>query len=236
MRDNLYTFGFAAVICVVCSFVLSLCAEALRPIQEMKVRVDIHRNILLSVGITGEAGAKLGDAEVEKSFEEKLRLLYIDREGNVDTEVTPEQVASGEVSDRMEVYLMEEGGEVQAYVIPIKGAGLWGPIFGYLALEPDCTTVRGVTFFAPKETPGLGAEIVKPEFQDQFKGKRTMDENGDLVSIRVVKGKAADVAPEALDHAVDGVSGSTITCDGVSEMIETWLNEYEPYFSKVRKS
>jgi Na+-transporting NADH:ubiquinone oxidoreductase subunit C len=230
MRDNLYTFGFAAVICVCCSFVLSLCAESLRPLQEMKVRVDIHKNILLSVGITGE-----GDAEVEKLFEEKLKLLVIDKEGNVDTETTPEQLASGEVSDRMEVYLMEEEGEVQAYVIPVKGVGLWGPIFGYLAIEPDCNTVRGVTFFAPKETPGLGSEIVKPEFQDQFKGKHILDGSGNLVSIRVVKGKAKDVAPDSLDHAVDGVSGATITCDGVSEMIENWLNEYEPYFSKVRK-
>ena len=154
----------------------------------------------------------------------------------MDEKTSPEDVESGKVSDRLEVYVMEENGKVAAYVIPMKGTGLWGPISGYLALEPDCSTVRGVTFFAEKETPGLGAEITHTPFQSQFKGKHILDDSGKLVSIKVVKGKAAEVMPDALDHAVDGVSGATLTSNGVTNMFSDCLERYEPYFKKVRKS
>lgn len=238
MRDSVLKnpFVFAALICLVCSFLLSLCAQALRPAQERQVRIDVHRNILNAVGITGEAGKKLSDDDVERLFEEKLRLLIIDPEGNIDTNTTPEQIERGEVTDRMEVYVMEENGEPKAYVVPMEGNGLWGPISGYVAFEPDCRTIRGVTFFAEKETPGLGAEITKPPFQDQFKGKHVMDENGNLLPLIVVKGKAAELVPDEIDHAVDGISGATLTSNGVQAMFAEWLERYKPFFDKVRKS
>jgi len=235
MRDSLYTFGFAAVICICCSFVLSLCAEALRPLQERKAEIDVHRNILMAVGIPSDPGAKLGDAEVEKTFEEKLRPIVVDSQGQTAEGLSPDDLVAQGITDKYPVYLFEENGKIEAYVIPVKGMGLWGPISGYLAVAPDCNVVKGATFFAPKETPGLGAEIVKPWFEDQFKEKKVRDASGVLVSIQVVKGHAADVAPDRLDHAVDGVSGATITGNGVTKMLDEWLNKYEPYFTLVRK-
>ena len=235
MRDNLYTFGFAAVICIICSLLLSFCAEALRPLQERKERVDVHRNILMAVGIPEDPHTKLGDAEVEKEFNEKLRPIVIDESGNIVEGMKPEDLVLQGITDKYTVYLFEVDGEIKAYVIPMKGLGLWGPISGYMAIAPDLNEVKGVTFFAPKETPGLGAEIVKAWFKDQFKGKKIRNEEGELVSVEVVKGHAEDAAPDRLEHAVDGVSGATITGNGVSKMIEDWLNKYEPYFTAIRK-
>ena len=132
------------------------------------------------------------------------------------------------------MYVRKDGGNDAAYAVPANGMGLWGPISGYLALDPQVTTVTGVTFFAPKETPGLGAEITTDVFKDQFVGKKVVDNNGKPKSIRVVKGAAANLCPDDLDHCVDGVSGATITCRGVDDMIAQSLAWYDPYLSKLR--
>lgn len=229
-------FVFAAVTCVLCSFVLSLCAAGLRESQDRNAKTYVHRRILASVGIPGENETRLPDSEVEKLFGEKLRFIAVDAEGNVDEAVTPEQIAEGKVTDRYPLYIMEGNGQIQAYVLPMTGQGLWGPISGYVALEPDGKTIHGVTFDTKAETPGLGAEIAKPQFQEQFVGKHILDDNGQLVSIQVVKGKAEELAPERADHAVDGVSGATITSNGVTEMFSKWLTLFNPYFEKVRQN
>jgi Na+-transporting NADH:ubiquinone oxidoreductase subunit C len=229
-------FVFAAIICVVCSFALSLCAQVLRPLQERQVQIDTHRNILKAVGLQGETGTTLSADEVEKMFEEKLHFVAIDKDGNVDESADPKKVISGEAEGLYPIYLLQENGETQAFVLPLKGTGLWGPLSGYLALESDANTIRGVTFFPHKETPGLGAEIAKETFQKQFEGKHIRNEQGELVSIQVVKGKAAELAPDNIDHAVDGVSGATITSRGVDHMFDEWLSFYNAYFKKIGKA
>ena len=117
----------------------------------------------------------------------------------------------------------------------MTGKGLWGPITGYLALTPDGKTVKNVAFDAPAETPGLGAEIMKPSFQEQWIGK-TIVRDGKTVPIEVVKGAAALACPGRTENCVDGVSGATITCRGVDDMVENAIDrDYAKYLTKIQK-
>jgi len=117
------------------------------------------------------------------------------------------------------------------FVVPVRGMGLWGPIWGNLAFESDFNTVAGATFDHKAETPGLGAEINTSWFQDYFKGKTIFDETGEFVSIKVVKGGVAN-SNVPLSHGVDAISGGTITSDGLTAMIESNLQNYVPFIKK----
>lgn len=235
MQDNILKnpFVFAALICVVCSAVLSLCASGFRDIQAKNQEIYQHRNILLAVGIPENPEESLTPEEVEEIFSSRMEKITIDAEGNrIEAVAAPAPGQTGPTT--YDLYLYRSDGEVDAYVLPLTGQGLWGPISGYLALTPDFNTIKGVTFATKMETPGLGAEIAAPPFEDQFHGKHIYDSAGKLVSIEVVKGEAAKVAHDRIDHAVDGVSGATITSKGVEEMFRRWLNIYEPYFRSVK--
>jgi Na+-transporting NADH:ubiquinone oxidoreductase subunit C len=120
------------------------------------------------------------------------------------------------------------------YIIPLEGTGLWGPVWGNMALKSDLRTVEGVTFGHKGETPGLGAEISLPVFEDQFPGKEIMTEDGEFTSIKVVKGGVANSNIDP-DHGVDAISGGTITSVGVSNMIENNLSNYITYIKTNRK-
>jgi Na+-transporting NADH:ubiquinone oxidoreductase subunit C len=126
------------------------------------------------------------------------------------------------------VYIYQPSGTPDAYVIPIQGNGLWDIIKGYIALEPDLSTVKGVSFYEHKETPGLGARITETWFKDNFKGKKVLDESGKMVSITVAKGPAVN------DHQVDGISGATLTGKGVTHFLKKDLARYESYFQTIR--
>jgi len=119
------------------------------------------------------------------------------------------------------------------YILSVRGSGLWDEIWGCIALEDDLSTIAGVSFDHKGETPGLGAEIKdNPAFPRQFKGKKIYDSKGQYTSVDVVKGGAekGDV------HAVDGISGATVTADGVDEMLERGLRYYEPFINQVKGS
>ena len=128
------------------------------------------------------------------------------------------------------VYVHEKDGLPDAYVVPVEGYGLWDNMKGYIALETDLNTVKGITFYEHKETPGLGARVTETWFQDQFKGKKILDDNGELVSITIAKGKAVEPGP----HIVDGISGATLTGDGMNDFMKEDLARYEPYFKTLR--
>ena len=127
------------------------------------------------------------------------------------------------------VYVHEKDGVADAYVVPIDGYGLWDNMKGYVALETDLNTIKGITFYEHKETPGLGARVTEDWFKDQFKGKKILDDNGELVSITIAKGKATG-GP----HEVDGISGATLTGDGMNFFMKDDLARYEPYFKTLR--
>ena len=123
----------------------------------------------------------------------------------------------------------------EAFIIPISGKGLWSTLFGYFALEMDLNTVIGITFYKHGETPGLGGEVEKKWFQNNFVGKKIFDKTGNLVSINVVKGKVNDVYfGRDLEHGVDGISGATITSQGVSYFLKRDLLKYDLYFKNNR--
>ena len=129
------------------------------------------------------------------------------------------------------LFVFEDNG-TKKYIVPMAGKGLWGPIWGYVAFEGDMNTIYGSTFDHKTETPGLGAEINQPDFQDKFIGKTIFD-GAEYVSVEVVKG-GSDV--EGKSHLVDGISGGTITSKGVGEMMKRTLNVYVPYFKGNQKA
>jgi Na+-transporting NADH:ubiquinone oxidoreductase subunit C len=203
---------FAAAVCVVCSLVVSSAATLLKERQEKNVLIDKQKNILGAVGLS--AGTP---DEVASLYAENIKAL--------------------EVTDsKLPLYVREEGGAPVAYAFPIEGKGLWSTLYGYLALEPDGNTVKGITFYKHGETPGLGAEIEKPWFQKNFVGKKVLADDGSLASITVVKGKVAETVPDdRKTHSVDGISGATITSKGVTNLVRAGLERYEPFLKTIRK-
>jgi Na+-transporting NADH:ubiquinone oxidoreductase subunit C len=132
------------------------------------------------------------------------------------------------------VYLVTEGGRTGQVVIPIEGMGLYGTLYGFLALDRDTTTIRGLAFYENRETPGLGGEVDNPKWRALWPGRKAFDE-GWQPRIQLVKGVAG--APEQAPHHVDGLSGATITSNGVTRMLAFWLGEhgFGPYLAKVRE-
>ena len=257
--SNGYTMGFAAAICVVCSLGVASTSIGLKPLQDANKLREFQTQILTAVGLGDEAGAA---EDVGALYAERIREVYINGEGeeqsdefgkpkyegvdrNGDDLVTYADVklARKEVkaSGNSELSLFpvfvrrDEGNTEGAYAIEMQGKGLWGPISGYLALKPDGQTILGATFAAPKETPGLGYEIVNAPFCDQWKGKKVLGADGTSKPVAVVKGKAAQLCPDAPEHCVDGISGATITSQGVTAMVETALDKsYKNYLRTIQ--
>jgi Na+-transporting NADH:ubiquinone oxidoreductase subunit C len=244
---------FSSAVAFVCAIVLSITAVVLQPEQERNVALDIQKNILKVLGALEEAEEK---GDVVAYFEENVKKKIVDSNGKVYDMSADESsklnfekqkkayLAAVEAKDdaakaacRFPVYQMEDAsGNVTGVAIPVIGKGLWSTLRGYFALEDDLSTVAGITFYDEKETPGLGAEIKKPWFQANFIGKKIYDENGTLTPIKVVKGKAADKMPDKLDHAVDGIQGATITCDGVNKMLVQDLGIFQPYLKTLAEA
>jgi len=233
--DTKYTFIFALIICVVCSLLLSLVSEGLRPQKELNVALDIKKNILKAVVLKEPVDPETDAETIIQIYNDKIEEIVVDGEGNVVDGKKAEDIEEGE--SLYPVYVYKEGGQILAYAFPIIGKGLWSTLYGYFALENDAVTVRGITFYKHGETPGLGAEIEKDWFLDNYKGKKIWDVKLDkLTPVAVVKGKVKDkISAEEQRYYVDGISGATMTSKGVTEMVDREIRKYEPFFSKVRK-
>jgi Na+-transporting NADH:ubiquinone oxidoreductase subunit C len=227
-----YTFIFASVMVIVVAILLSLAAIGLGPFQEKNVKLEKMQNILASIGVHSEA------REAEKLFSQYIKeQVVLNTKGekvtgsnafDIDLKKEIDKAKSGKADEQLfPLFVFNKDGKLY-YIIPVRGKGLWGPIWGYVALHADKNTVYGASFGHKSETPGLGAEINTEEFQKQFVGKKIFDEAGNFVSVKVVKGGAA---PEDL-HGVDAISGGTITSNGVTEMLKRTLGNYIPYFKK----
>lgn len=225
-NSNAYTFIFAIIMVVVVAAALAFTATTLQPLQAENVRNEKMQNILSTIGENIDRDQ--AQTEFDKYVKKSLALKV---DGTVDTDVDAfsldlKKELSKPVSEqRFPIYIAEKDGKT-FYVTPLYGAGLWDAIWGYIALADDENTIVGASFDHKGETPGLGAEINQYWFEDQFIGKKILNEDGDFVSVEAVKGgaKADDM------HGVDGISGGTITSDGVSDMIEERLEHYLPYF------
>lgn len=239
-NGNLYTFLYAAVMVIVVALGLTFVALTLKPKQEKNARTEKMQNILQTIlpadQITPENAEDLygkyiieqyavnskGEITIEgKDQKEKDRVFNI----NLKSEIAKP------VEERtLPVYKakLDDGGS--KVIFPLRGKGLWGPIWGYISLDEDYNTIFGAVFDHKGETPGLGAEINKESFESQFKGKKIF-EDGKLVSVSVYKGGngAAELAGDT-EHGVDGISGGTITSKGLEAMMKTdWLFAYGEY-------
>lgn len=234
VNKNSYTFMFATIMVVVVAAILSFAAIKLKPFQDANVRLEKMQNILYTIGVRSEEDPT---KPISREEAEELYKQYISEEIAVNE--------AGEVLDGVDafnidmakeykknaderkypLYIADKDGE-RYYILPLRGTGLWGPVWGYISLEDDINTVYGASFDHKTETPGLGAEISTAEFAKQFEGKKIKDD-GSFVSIAVVKGNASG------PHQVDGISGGTITSVGVSDMLQDYIGAYMPYLNSL---
>ena len=231
-----YTFIFAIIVCVVSGVLLSAVSEGLRAQRELNEELDVKKNILKAVALKAPITPKMKGPEVLKVYNGKIEEIVIDKEGNVVEGKTPKQLTEKD-KDLFPLYLYKEDGQLMAYAFPVVGQGLWSTLYGYLAVEADATTIRGVTFYKHGETPGLGGEIEKEWFQNNFKGKTIYSvKEHKLTPTVVVKGKAADVvSKDELSYHVDGITAATLTGKGVTDLMARWITVYDVYLSKLRK-
>ena len=219
-NSNSYTIIYAAIMVVIVAFLLAFVSSSLKETQYKNVEQDTKKQILSAINVTD-----VKDAEAEfAKYEVKDMLMNAD--GTLAPYTDAFQVSyKGEIAEkRFHVFECKVDGATK-YILPIYGAGLWGPIWGYVALNDDKDTVDGVYFSHAGETPGLGAEIATPKFQAQFAGKK-VTENG-AIGLTVAKnGKVTKP-----DYEVDGISGGTITSQGVDAMLKDCLKEYNPFLS-----
>lgn len=235
MHKNSYVFFFAAVVTITCSILLAAAANLLRDRQQENIALDIRKNILASAGVGAEEGRELTREDILSLYDKYIRSKVINLKGEEIPDKTVEQLNPKKDVDLLPFYYAEDNGKILSYIIPISGKGLWSTIYGYIALEKDLNTVTGITFYQHGETPGLGGEIDKDWFLNNFKGKKILSPEGELLSITVVKGKVEGrYPPEEAYHYVDGISGSTLTGNGLNNFLKEDLETYEPYFKKLR--
>ncbi|WP_066632264.1 NADH:ubiquinone reductase (Na(+)-transporting) subunit C [Labilibacter marinus] len=225
-QGNLYTVLYAVVMVIVVAAVLAFVSESLKPIQNKNVEVAKKIDLLRSVGIASDATT--AEELYAKHIGENTKVINVsgsEVEGNAFDIDMAKEVRKEQKDRNYPLYICKlESGE-EKIIIPLRGVGLWGPVWGYISLNADKNTVYGATFDHKGETPGLGAEISKEFFQTPFKGKTIFDESGVFTSIAVVKGVDTSTNP----HAVDAISGGTITSNGVTDMLKECLSGYEKY-------
>lgn len=228
---------FILTITIVSSFFLSLASEGFKEMKRKNVEIDKKKNILSAIGVAID---NFTVDDVDEYFKSNIDSLIIDIDGLIVDKISIEDLNEVENKSTGEVRYFYENKEFlplyvetneNVIIMPISGKGLWSSLFGYFALDADnYSTVKGITFYAHAETPGLGAEISKKWFQDNFVNKEIY-ENDNLKSIAVAKGKA----DENSKYEVDGISGATITSNGVTTLLSRDLKRYEPYFYKNRR-
>ena len=226
---------FIITVTVICSMLLSLASEGLKSKKLKNVEIDKKKNILLAVGVNINS---FSNSDIDNYFSSNIDTLIIDNTGLLNERLSIvdlneiENNQSGEVkyyNNDSEYLPMYRDNSKNALIIPISGKGLWSTLFGYFAIDSDnYSTVKGITFYNHKETPGLGGEVSKKWFQNNFVGKEIYDDNI-LKSIVVAKAGLAD--SENL-YEVDGISGATITSNGVTEFLKRDLKRYEKYFTQ----
>ncbi len=223
---------------LVVAALLSFVAEELKPRQLRNEELEKKTDILSSVQMTKGMDEAENKAEfIEERFSNFISESYVVNsdgermEGEDAFEITKnikEQIDKPTEERALPIFeFVDENGSTK-YIIPVRGKGLWGPIWGYVALNEDFTTISGTVFDHSKETPGLGAEINMDWFENAFIGKTIFNEEGEFTSIQVVKGGAD---PSNM-HAVDAISGGTITSKGLEDMLKDCINPYVSYFKK----
>ncbi len=241
-QSNLYVILFAAGLTIVFGGALSLASVGLKPLQDKQVEIDTKKKIL---GAVMDISDIKDPNELLALYDQKVSSLVVDIDGNeikedkdgnpiIAEKVNIQRNSKMDPADRKYPVFMfsETGDEINSYIFPTFGAGLWDWISGYVALGQDLNTVQGVAFDHKGETPGLGARITEANVQQRYVGKKIFNDQGELVSIQMLKGEGNTGLS---DHQVDGMSGATITGKGVNVMLENYLGYYQAFIDK-RKS
>ncbi|GAA4877983.1 Na(+)-translocating NADH-quinone reductase subunit C [Ferrimonas pelagia] len=243
------TLGVVIGLCLVCSLVVSGAAVSLKPLQKLNKERDTQRYVLEAAGLLDQA-----NGDVPATFERYIDARVVEYDtGDFLPQIDPRSydlamvardpassakpvndVASiGRRAHYGVVYLVNnEAGELDTVILPVHGYGLWSTMYAFLALAPDMNTIKSLVYYDQGETPGLGAEVVNPRWKAQWAGKKLFDETGEL-AISVVKGGA----PAGDIHGVDGLSGATLTSNGVNNSLEYWLGEegFAAFIDKIRQ-
>ena len=238
--SNTYIFVFSLIMVTIVAVLLSFVAMQLQPRQQLNQEIERKQDILRSVDQAQQVSeASDKNSYIEEEFGKYITDSYVvNYQGEkVDAdafEVTLEmeqQVRLAPEERSYPIFVYTDNG-TEKYVVPVRGKGLWGPIWGYVAFDDDMNTISGAVFDHQGETPGLGAEINTEWFQKPFAGKTIFDENGNFVSIEVVKGGADPQNP----HGVDAISGGTITSKGLEAMLKECLGGYVNFFQNKANS
>ncbi len=241
MKDR-YIFGYIIVLVTIVAILLSAAAMVLQPFQQANIDNEKMMNIMKAAGVQG-----IEKDNVQELFKKScVKMMLVNSKGEIVDDCKEENMTkcrAFSINLKDELYKKDNGqeyelpiivinnGKEDVNVIQLQGAGLWGPIWGYIGMTSDFQNVVGVVFDHKSETPGLGAEITTPRFTEQFVGK-TIFSDGEFVSIDVVKGGVVNMAADLQKHSVDAISGGTITSQGVNNMIEKVLESYLPYIEK----
>lgn len=246
------TIAIALSLCFVCAVLVSFAAVALRPLQVANKALDMKQNILDVAGLLNE------DTDVDEAFAEQIEAKLVDIETGEYIEgmniADYDQRKAAKDPDRnimipakqdiasirkkakiAKVYLVKQGENIKSIILPVHGYGLWSTMYGFLALAADGQTVQSISFYDHAETPGLGGEIVNPNWRALWQGKKVYDDSGEP-SLALIKGIVDSEKPGA-EYKIDGLAGATLTSVGVSNMIRYWMSRegFAAYLDKVRK-
>lgn len=250
-----YIIIFTTLVCLVCSFFVATAAVSLKDLQAQNLRLDRQKKVLVVAGLM-EEGAKLSPDEITQIFDQRVKPRIVDLEtgayadAEVDAATYNQRKATKEPDmshkappnpsgiQRLPTYgqifqVQNDDGKLDSIIIPIEGKGLWGTLYGYLALAPDTRGIKGITFYEHKETPGLGGEVDNPRWKNLWKGRLAYDDRW-RPAIGVIKGAAGP--PDRDPYSVDGLSGATLTSRGVNNLVKFWLGDegFGPYLAQVR--
>lgn len=229
-NKNSYTMLYAVVMVIVVALLLALVSSGLKSKQTQNVELDRKKQILssLQIDMNGKNPAELYDKIIVKELvvNNKAEIISENKGDAFALDVLKETAKKLE-NRKLPVYIANIDGKTK-YIVPVRGAGLWGPIWGFVALDDDKNTVFGTFFAHASETPGLGAEISTPQFQGEFVGKHILNDKEEFVSIAVMK---AGHSTKTQDQ-VDAISGGTITSKGVEAMLLKSIGQYEAFLKQ----
>jgi len=251
-NDSIFkTFLVAFLLCVVCSILVCLAAIVRIDKEAYNKQLEIRKTVLAAGGyqqqiddggsidelFTSNMELKLVDLDTGEYTTAVDAATYNQREAVEDPELSkkiPTELDLAGIGTRAKyaaIYLDKSG----AVVLPIRGGGMWGPMYAYIAIDPDGTTVKGLTFYQHAETPGLGAEIDNPNWKKLWPGKKVFKSSGSLALKVVKKGKYNASAADAV-NTVDGLAGATVTGTKVHNIIRYWFGEdgYVPFLTKLK--
>jgi len=236
------TLVVAAALCVICSLLVAGAAVSLKERQDVNKELDVKKNLLQASGLLEPGSASKED--IEEAYK-SIEAAVIDLEtGKIAADIVPSEFSQLKASkdpsmnkmiepslDKAGIkrrskyapaYKYMKDGKMQMLILPVNGKGLWSTLYGFLALDTDLQTVKGIGFYQHGETPGLGGEIDNVDWKAKWAGKKLF--KGGAVALKVIKGQAMK-GSKNFDYQIDGLSGATITSNGVSGLIEYWMGK-----------